>query len=239
MIRPFTFLCLAAACGSGLFLYTEKHRAELLDRQIARTIHQTEAARQTTSLLQAEWGLLNNPDRLRPMAEKYLNLVPVQPSQWVQLSDLGDHLPPPVAPNQTGGTDDGAIASATPSPDSAAAPLNPVPSPANPGVDETPPPTAKPVLVAHATVPHANTREVAHLAPHHPVTVAEREEPLHSHALMRGAPLPLATPQPGGARVLSAMARPMRVARPMVVTAIPSALGVRTSVPAPVPLGTE
>ena len=38
MIRPFTVLCLLTACGSGLYLYSEKHRTGLLDRDIARVI---------------------------------------------------------------------------------------------------------------------------------------------------------------------------------------------------------
>jgi hypothetical protein len=240
MIRPFTFLCLAAACGSGLYLYTEKHRAEMLDRQIAHVIRQTEAARQTTSLLHAEWGLLNNPDRLRPMAEKYLALTTMQPSQWVQLADLGGRLPPPVPPGQTGGTDDGAVAvNDPPAPE---APL--VPAPANPGVSDVPP-VALPAKAAVPAHPPAAKPAVklAHAAPKKPapVTLADRDAPLSNHPLARGTPLPLATPQPARARVMAAMARPMpmRVAPPVVVSAVPSALGVRSAVPAPVPYGAQ
>jgi hypothetical protein len=240
MIRPFTFLCLAAACGSGLYLYTEKHRAEMLDRQIAHVIRQTEAARQTTSLLHAEWGLLNNPDRLRPMAEKYLSLTTMQPAQWVQLADLGNKLPPPAPPGQTGGTDDGVVAANDPAPPDA----SPVPAPANPGVPEAQPVAApaKPPQPPHppATKPvvklaHATPKKAA------PVTLADRDAPLSNHPLARSTPLPLATPQPARARVMAAMARPMpmRVAPPAVVSAVPSALGVRSAVPAPVPYGAQ
>jgi hypothetical protein len=82
---------------------------------------------------------------------------------------------------------------------------------------------------------------VAHAAPKKkaPVAVADAEPPLHARPLAHSAPLALATPQPARARVVSAMARPMRVVQPAVATAVPSALGVRTSVPAPVPLGVE
>jgi hypothetical protein len=246
MIRPFTFLCLAAACGSGLYLYTEKHRAEMLDREIAHVIRATEAARQTTSLLHAEWGLLNNPDRLRPMAEKYLALTTMQPAQWVQLADLGSKLPPPAPPAPTGGTDDGAVAANDPVPPDA--PL--VPAPANPGVPEAQPvgmPEAQPVAVPARPAAHAPAVKpvvkLAHAAPKKPapVTLADRDAPLSNHPLARGTPLPLATPQPARARVMAAMARPMpmRVAPPVVVSAVPSALGVRSAVPAPVPYGAQ
>lgn len=238
MIRPFTFLTLAAACGSGLYLYTEKHRAELLDRQIAHVIHTTEATRQTTSLLRAEWEVLNNPDRLRPMAQKYLNLVPLQPNQWVQMADLGARLPPPEAPGQTGGTDGGAtVASdASPAADTPPADVPVVAAPANPGVDEAPPVETKPKLPLQPTA-----KLVAHMVPKHkpPMAMADDEPPLHTNPLAHSAPLALATPQPARARVVSAMARPVQMARPAVVTAMPSALGVRTSVPAPVPMGAE
>jgi hypothetical protein len=230
MIRPFTFLTLAAAFASGMYLYSEKHHAELLDRQIARVIHATEATRQSTSLLRAEWEVLNNPDRLRPMAQKYLNLVPVQPNQYVQLADLGSKLPPPAIQTHNGSTDDGAAAGdAAPTEATPDAPI--VAAPANPGTDESAPP-AKPAPTAEV-VAHAAPKKKA------PVAVADAEPPLHARPLAHSAPLALATPQPARARVVSAMARPMRVVQPAVATAVPSALGVRTSVPAPVPLGVE
>ena len=38
MIRPFTCICLLAAASSGLYLYQTKHRAQVLDRDIARVM---------------------------------------------------------------------------------------------------------------------------------------------------------------------------------------------------------
>ncbi len=107
MIRPLTVLCLLAACASGLYLYSEKHRTALLDRQIADVIHQTEAARARTGLLRAEWALMNEPGRLQDMAERYLALKPMAPTQFVQLSELSARLPAPVAASASGaGTDE-------------------------------------------------------------------------------------------------------------------------------------
>jgi hypothetical protein len=245
MIRPFTFLTLVAACGSGMYLYSEKHRAELLDRQIAHVIHETEATRQSTSLLQAEWQVLNNPDRLRPLAAKYLNLVPVQPNQWVQLSDLSTRLPATVPQNQGGATDDAAAdataAADTPSPDTPVADAPLTAAPANPGVDEAVLTAPKPVAQDHAATPQAATRLAARTAPkkHPPVALADADPPLHAKPLAHSTPLALATPQPARARIVSAMARPVHVVQPALATAVPSALGVRTAVPPPVPMGAE
>jgi hypothetical protein len=257
MIRPFTFLCMLAAIGSGMYLYTAKHSAELLDRQISKAIHETEAARERTGLLRAEWALLNEPGRLQNMADTYLALKPMAPTQFVQMADLGKRLPAPLPPNQqpTGGTDDDAPA--------VAADINPTPSPADPGLSDAPAAPGKAVVAKaapKAAMPGSKqSRVLAHAAQHrsaHPVAVANGDGIGRDNPLAHSSPLPLATPQPAGARVMSAMARPIHSgagswsrARPAVVTATPSALGAGTyvgsalagrgSLPPPVPLGAQ
>jgi hypothetical protein len=249
MIRPFTCLCLVAACGSGLYLYSEKHRTALLDRDIGQVIRQTEAARARTGMLRAEWALLNEPGRLQDMAEKYLALKTMAPTQFVQLSDLPAHLAAPVTP---------ALMSATDQDDAA---------PIATAVVPTPPAGKQPVLAASAapdaTIPappkilaHADIKP--HAAPHHVAVgdraVADRQDVPHDGLLAHGTPLPLAAPQPMGASVYSAMARPMpqpgtrtAPARPSIIAALPtyaratplvsSALGTHAALPPPVPYG--
>ena len=238
MIRPFTTLCLLAAFGSGMYLYTEKHRAELLDRQIARVMHETEAARQRAGLLRADWALLNDPTRLQDMADKYLALKPMAPAQFVQLADLSNHVPAPVVTPPGGSTDDDAQVADTAAPPVAEAP------PALPPA----PPVTEVKQVAKAAPPAADhAKLVAHAAPRkppHPVAMADRDTPLAP-----SAPLPLASPRPVGARVMSALARPGHMAvRSAVAMAVPTALGAayvgsalggHTSVPPPVPLGAQ
>ncbi|HEY1936033.1 MAG TPA: hypothetical protein VGG99_28845 [Acetobacteraceae bacterium] len=99
MIRPITLLMFVLACGSGMFLYNEKHRTHVLDQQIDQTIRQTEAMREQTHALHAEWMLLNDPDRLRRLSTQYLpGLQPVSPTQFTDLADLDSRLPAPVPP---------------------------------------------------------------------------------------------------------------------------------------------
>ncbi len=99
MIRPFTCLAVLLAAGSGLYLYSEKHRTTLLDQRIDKVVSDTDAIRARTSMLQAEWALLNQPDRLGALAARFLPaLQPIAPSQFVQLADLDRHLPPIGAP---------------------------------------------------------------------------------------------------------------------------------------------
>jgi hypothetical protein len=255
MIRPFTCLCLVAACGSGLYLYSEKHRTAMLDRDISNVIHATEAARARTGMLRAEWALQNEPGRLQELADKYLALKPMAPTQFVQLADLPAHLPPPeTAAEMAAGTtddDDGTIA------DGSAAPADP----AAPASDATPAQMAADIAVttlparvlAPKPDPQAGARLLARAdtkaKPAHHVVVADHAyTPPQNGMLARGAPLPLAA-QPVGARVFSAMARPLPQqsypstpvsATPRFATPyVGSALGGRGALPPPVPYGGE
>ena len=259
MIRPFTVLCLLAACGSGLYLYSEKHRTALLDRDIGRVIHATEAARARTGILRAEWALLNEPGRLQDMAGRYLTLHPMAPTQFVQLAELSTHLPAPVVTPPGGSTDD----DDAPGDATATAPAAPAPNAATPLADlpvaAAEPPAAHPALTgktdgkpAHKVLLASAGSAAGHPHPQHHVTLADREAPSHDGLMTRGTPLPLAAPQPMGASVFSAMAHPMRyasgpAAHPSIVSAVPSypqarpyvgsALGGGTALPPPVPYG--
>jgi len=260
MIRPFTCLCLAAACGSGLYLYSEKHRTAMLDRDISGVIRQTEAARARIGLLRAEWALLNEPGRLQDMADKYLALKPMAPTQFVQLSDLANHLPKPVAGGTTPAesTDDDTEANpatpAAPSLSSQTTPDGAAPVPTSDGTvvallpaKHTADPHAAPKLLA----PKLLAQSEAKPKPAHHAALASATDrayaPPHDGLLAHGTPLPLAAPQPMGARIYSAIARPMAqpAYHPPVVAATPryvtpyvgSALAGRVALPPPTPYG--
>ena len=100
MTRPLTCLTLIAAAGAGLYLYQEKHRAQMMDREINRIVHATEQTRDRVTMVRAEWAVLNEPDRLAGLAAQYLSLQTMTPGQFVQIADLGSHLPPVGAPSQ-------------------------------------------------------------------------------------------------------------------------------------------
>jgi hypothetical protein len=99
MIRPFTLATMLLAGIAGVYLYSSKHRVQLLDRQIEATLHQARAARERTAILRAEWTLQNDPMRLKQLADKFLTLKPVAPSQFTTLSELDKRLPPSPDPN--------------------------------------------------------------------------------------------------------------------------------------------
>jgi hypothetical protein len=100
MMRPFTLICMVSAFGAGLYLYQSKHQAQMLDREIGRTIKLTESTRERTGMLRAEWALLNEPDRLAELAKAHTSLQTLKPTQFVGLNDLAARLPAPVANNR-------------------------------------------------------------------------------------------------------------------------------------------
>jgi len=186
------------------------------------------------------------------MADKYLALKPMAPTQFVQLADLPSHLPPPETAAEV--ADDAAAAQAQDDADAAivAPPAqtpatdasNPLMADANPDI----------VLPKHVLEPKPEIASAAKLLAHldvkpknHRVAVVDRAYTPPADALARGTPLPLATP-PTVAHVFSAMAHPMpqtvyhsQIAANVVPhytqPYVGSALGGRGSLPPPVPYG--
>lgn len=245
MIRQLTLLAMCSTLGSGLYLYSAKHKAELLDREIARNIREAEAARERTGLLTAEWALVNEPQRLGDLANKYLSLKPMAPTQFVSAKDLASRLPPVMSAadaHAAEATDDDApMAADTPAPAYAPANIasdaNPVAPPSDPGILPLPPSApAQPAAVSVAAAEKPKAVKLAVKAapkkPAHPVALASgNAAPANSPAphdgpLAHGTPLPLAAPQAMRPQVMQAMARPAQTtAHPAVMSASPRYLG--------------
>lgn len=92
MIRPFTCLCLLVAAGSGLYLYSAKHDAQMLDREITKLGRQAQESRARASMMRAEYDRLGDPDRLRELATMVLSLQPTDPAQFTAMADLERRL---------------------------------------------------------------------------------------------------------------------------------------------------
>lgn len=94
MIRPVTLLTALLAFGSGLYLYQEKHNAQLLDRDIRKLREATEAARARAGILRADYMLLNDPSRLSELAERFIPaLRTTPPGQFTTMAELARRLP--------------------------------------------------------------------------------------------------------------------------------------------------
>jgi hypothetical protein len=225
MIRPLTFVCLLSAGMAGLFLYQAKHRSALLDREIAQTLKAIDDVHARTGVLRAEWALVTERDRLSELAQRFLNLRPLAPSQFVAYADVASRLPAPAPTIEPGApaTDQPMEPSVSePEPAPAATVASAIPAPA-PSVA----PAAHPAAVAMVKPPvaRADARPAVHTGPALParpnlVAVTQAVTPAASPIV------PTISPSVGGS-LLGAAAPPVGT----------SALGgFRTALPAPVPI---
>jgi hypothetical protein len=199
---------------------------QLLDREIEKTVRATDALREQTRVLHAEWTLLNDPQRLQVLADQFLSLKTVTPGQFTSLAELDSRLPAVSVPEPV-----------QPSPD---VPVAEAPVPVQP---EEPP---RPPSVAVAQPPVVARTASASLAPS-PPHVPEHKPlpPAPSHQVVAEAPA--VRPQPPAVRPVAATVQ-ARPAPPRVVAAslpvqssagpvVGSALGMaRGTVPPPQPM---
>lgn len=206
MIRPLTLVSLIVAAGAGLYLYQVKHSVSMLDRELREVNRQTEVVRERTQILRAEWALLNEPDRLRQVAQRHLALEPMAPTQFIREAELERRLPnarPFTGPPSLFG---------------------PVELPA-----KAPEALMVPSPVAAAPAPQAPAR------PEAPPRQAQVEPPPRLSAAVTPPPAPRPTPPPAPPRVTPALhVAPAAPPPPAVVTSALG--GASAALPPPVPL---
>jgi hypothetical protein len=208
MIRPLTFVSLIIAAGAGLHLYQVKHSVSVLDRELHKVNRQTEEVRERTQILHAEWALLNEPDRLRQVAQRHLALEPMAPAQFIREAELERRLP-------------------------AARPFAGPPSLFGP--PELPPSVPEALMVPSPVATSPAPQAPAPARPDAPPRQAQAEPPPRLSAAMAPPPAPRPTPPPAPPRVTPALhVAPAAPPPPAVVT---SALGgAGAALPPPVPL---
>lgn len=129
MIRGATLLwgVLVLAVGTGLFML--KHEVQELEDKLTRLNHEIRSDRAAVHVLEAEWSYLNDPARLRDLAERHLGLAPFAPAQVNTLAQLPLRPPPPPRPEGEAAPPPGPVPGA-----GTGAPVPMVRLPAAPGV---------------------------------------------------------------------------------------------------------
>ncbi len=90
MLR-FVNICLVLGLVALAYvIYQVKYEARALDEQIASLDKEIDTERDSLAVLRAEWSLLNRPERIERLAQKFLKLAPVQPRQLVTLDSVSD-----------------------------------------------------------------------------------------------------------------------------------------------------
>ena len=206
MIRPLTLVSLIAAAGAGLHLYQVKHSVSMLDRELREVNRQTEVVRERTQILRAEWALLNEPDRLRQVAQRHLALEPMAPAQFIREAELERRLP-------------AARAFAGP--------------PSLFGPPELPPSVPEALLVPSPVA--AAPAALAPARPEPPPRQAQTEPPPRLSSAVNAPPAPRPAPPPAPLRVTPALhVAPAAPPPPAIVASALG--GVTGALPPPVPL---
>ena len=97
-----TFLWVSVLCAMGAALFLVKHVVKDLEARLAAVNRGIVSSQDNIHVLNAEWSYLNNPARLRQLAERHLGMHPMGPSQLVTLNTLNEH-PSALALNSPAG----------------------------------------------------------------------------------------------------------------------------------------
>jgi cell division protein FtsL len=90
MLRFINICLVLGLVAVAYVIYEVKYESRALDAEIAQLKTDIETERDGLAVLRAEWSLLNRPERIERLAEKYLKLAPARPSQLVTLATLKD-----------------------------------------------------------------------------------------------------------------------------------------------------
>jgi len=95
-MRLLNILIIAALILAASFVYKIKFDSTLQAERVAKLRGELRNEREAIALLRAEWTKLETPGRLESLAQRYLTLKPIAPSQF----DSFDRLPerPPQLP---------------------------------------------------------------------------------------------------------------------------------------------
>ncbi len=93
-------ILVAVAIGVGLFMV--KYRVQDLEDQLVNINREIARDREAIQVLRAEWSHLNEPQRLRALADRHLGMAPVAVEQVASRSGFDDQIPVrPEAPEIT------------------------------------------------------------------------------------------------------------------------------------------
>jgi hypothetical protein len=103
MMRRTTIVTLLLAAVMSVALFFLKYEVTGLEDQLDGLNHSIDQDRETMHVLQAEWGHLNEIERVRALSHRYLDLGPTPPSRLVTLDQLPAEgvVPAPPVPNGT------------------------------------------------------------------------------------------------------------------------------------------
>ncbi|MFM9890779.1 MAG: hypothetical protein ACKVOE_09120 [Rickettsiales bacterium] len=87
-LRITALIYMACFACAAIGLYLVKYNAQCMQREVAALKHDLANEKESLHLLNAEWAYLNRPERLQELAEKHLELVPLDSRQIGEVTAL-------------------------------------------------------------------------------------------------------------------------------------------------------
>jgi cell division protein FtsL len=97
-MRLLNIFVIAALILAASFVYKIKFDSTLQAERVAKLHNELRRERDVTARLRAEWARLDTPGRIQDLAERHLNLKPIQSTQFSTFDNLPERLPPVVRP---------------------------------------------------------------------------------------------------------------------------------------------
>ncbi len=92
-MRLLNIMVIAALILAASFVYKIKFDSTLQAERVAKLRNEVRRERDITARLRAEWARLDTPGRIQGLAERHLNLKPVQSTQFSKFDNLPERLP--------------------------------------------------------------------------------------------------------------------------------------------------
>jgi hypothetical protein len=95
ILRLLNFVVIGALVLAAAYVYRIKFDSTVQAEKLAKLRGEVRHERDEIAALRAQWGQLDNPDRIETLAKRYLQLKPIVPTQFDALDHLPDRPPPP------------------------------------------------------------------------------------------------------------------------------------------------
>ena len=92
ILRVLNFVVIGALVLAAAWVYRIKFDATGQGERLAKLRGEVRHERDDIAALRAEWGQLDNPERIEALANRYLQLKPIAPTQFDTLDHLSERL---------------------------------------------------------------------------------------------------------------------------------------------------
>jgi hypothetical protein len=96
ILRVLNFLVIGALVLAAAYVYRIKFDSTVQAERLAKLRSEVRRERDDIAALRAEWGQLDNPERIETLAKRYLHLKTIAPTQFDTLDRLPERPPQDV-----------------------------------------------------------------------------------------------------------------------------------------------